>query len=254
MEMNAFQSAILPFAIVEEFDLPCAYERSIKITPHGLLANRYLISIDADLLDLDRVQAICERLQMPTAAWRSLAHRYSRASQFMMGFEERLPNSITKIYLETRGAGRPAVLSHVGWKWSSNTHSTFHTTLYRRIEPRQCLDLLTSLSNSGAAVSLPWLNHVLSQSHVHSAPLVCLFVLENGRCRGLDVNLYSMNCVVESLAEHLEQIVSEFGLSSTEFDHLMSLSGPMQLGHISAGPGYVTIYYQSRSAVLPQTL
>ena len=54
METAAAQAGLL-FRIVEELDVPCGYERSFKMLPGRLLANRFLLGINtADLTETAR--------------------------------------------------------------------------------------------------------------------------------------------------------------------------------------------------------
>ena len=244
----ALAAALLPFAIAQELSIPCAYERSIKISPAGILPNRFLLSIDTSSLTLDQAKSACIRLGLPPQQIAKLSKRYHRAAQFMMGYEEGLQDSTLKIYLEMRGLRHLAVLSHIGWKWSvaSKEVSQPRFTLYRRVKCPSTNSRLEFLQRCvGAADSAPLrlASEVLNREEASHVELTCLAVLENGRCRGADLNLYPMGLTVQSLSESLAAMMEQFGLSHALLDTVLSLCGTKQLGHLSVGAEYLTIYY-----------
>lgn len=241
-------AALLPFAIAEELGIPCAYERSIKISPAGILPNRFLLSIDTRLLSLDQAKSACVRLGLPPLQITKFSKRYHRAAQFMMGYEEGQQDSVLKVYLEMRGLRRPAVLSHIGWKWTvaSTEVSQPRLTLYRRVKCPNTNSRLKFLQRCvGAADSAPLrlAGDVLEREEASRVELTCLAIIESGQCRGADLNLYPMGLAVQSLSEPLAAMMAQFGLSQALLDTVLSLSGTKQLGHLSIGAEYLTIYY-----------
>ena len=244
----ALAAGILPFAIAQELNIPCAYERSIKISPAGILPNRFLLSFDTSSLSLDQAKSVCVRLGLQPQHVMSLSKRYHRAAQFMMGYEEGLHDSVLKVYLEMRGQQRPAVLSHIGWKWTVASTDVVkpRITLYRRVkcpDDNARLAFLQRCIGTADSAPLRLASHVLKREEASQVELTCLAVLEGGQCRGADLNLYPMGLTVQSLSEPLAAMMAQFGLSLALLHTVLSLCGTKQLGHLSVGAEYLTIYY-----------
>ena len=244
---SSLAAALLPFAIAQELSIPCAYERSIKISRAGILPNRFLLAIDTTSLRLDQAKNACVRLGLPPQQVVMLSKRYHRAAQFMMGYEEGLQDAVLKIYLEMQGFRRPAVLSHIGWKWTvaSMEVSQPRLTLYRRVKCASTnarLEFLQRCVGVADAAPLRLASDVLNREEAKQE-LTCLAVLEDGRCRGADLNLYPMGITVQSLSEPLAAMMDQFGLNHALLDTVLSLCGTKQLGHLSVGAEYLTIYY-----------
>lgn len=243
-----FQAGILPFAIVQQWNVPCGYERSIKIVPGAALPNRYLLSIDTKLLNRPVVLEACLQLNMPEIYQRQVAHRFQKSSQFIMGFEEGFDSAVLKVYMETTNRSRPAVLNHVGWKWSVGTptpQNPMRVTLYRRISCLDQLELITWLCKFArpSANGPRWLDRLVEQIGNDISHLICLEVLEAGQSRGIDLNLYSLDKTVDWLWPVIADALQVYSIAPLEAERIRSLCAARRLGHLSVGREHFTLYY-----------
>ena len=132
----AADRAALPFALLEQMQIPCGYERSFKMLPGKLLANRYLLGVDLNNIRLEQLRSICQRLNMPKEFVSSLDEHLPDANLVFLGFEDNPPSGTYKVYLEfwervkSEVQSNPTSLSpkllHLGFKWNvaDNTQRT----------------------------------------------------------------------------------------------------------------------------------
>ena len=99
-EKTVFNKYIVPFKLVEKFNLKCGYEKSFKLLDRQLLPNRYLLGISKADLDQEKLEAICKQMNMPWNFLRVFQDNLADANLFLLGFEENRENCIFKIYLE----------------------------------------------------------------------------------------------------------------------------------------------------------
>ena len=79
--------AVLPFAIMELWDVPCAYERSLKFSRAGLLANRYMIGVSSELINAEQLLLACRQMRMPQLFEGPIRESFDQANLVLLGFE-----------------------------------------------------------------------------------------------------------------------------------------------------------------------
>src|SRR5271167_3297489 len=95
--------------MVGDLGIPHHYERSFKICRQALLANRFLLTVDAGNIPGnpgERTLEICDRLHMPGAAREAAAANFAMAKCVHFGFEADDDSIICKLYLERAVPGR----------------------------------------------------------------------------------------------------------------------------------------------------
>src|SRR5688572_13537714 len=80
--------AALPFAVLQDLGVPCAYERSVKISAGKLLANRYLLGFAPDSLSRPQLATALRRLLMPEPRLENFMSQVEAANLLLLGFEE----------------------------------------------------------------------------------------------------------------------------------------------------------------------
>lgn len=92
--------AVLPFAIVERWNVECRYERSVKLSLNQLLANRYMIAIDSNDITSAEWSVAMHRLGMPTEWQQACFTLLGEASLIFLGYEDDERYGSYKLYLE----------------------------------------------------------------------------------------------------------------------------------------------------------
>ena len=123
------ERAALLLRLVGNLGIPHQYERSFRICRQALLANRFLLTVDAGNIPdnpCERTLEICDRLHMPGAVREVAAAHFAMAKCVHFGFEADDDSVVCKLYLEravpgeeaqrARARGEP-VLLHLAFKW-----------------------------------------------------------------------------------------------------------------------------------------
>ncbi|MDA7874419.1 transposase [Rhodopirellula sp.] len=120
--------ATLPFKILQDMQIPAAYERSFKIDAHGVFANRYMLGIQKHFLK-GTLGRILEQLECPFAARAELSRHQPDSSMALLGCEEANGEISYRFYLDyyerviaqqrdTNASDFMPVLAFQGWKWN----------------------------------------------------------------------------------------------------------------------------------------
>ena len=263
----AADRAALPFNLLEQMRIPCGYERSFKLHPGRVLANRYLLGVDLKDINSDQLQTICQRLSMPDDYVQSLEEHLPDANLVFLGFEDNPPHGTYKVYLEfwervkSEVRSNPTSLTpkllHLGFKWGVEDNSQRTTSKYL------CYPLLSneailqrmsdvyighedSVSQNIAAEIV-----ALAVRRAKEAPLIYLEVFEEDSLRrSFDINLYSAMLSLKDIQPALIRLRDHFAIPMSTFDRLYCLTCDKLLGHLSGGIGqngeeFVTIYYEA---------
>ncbi len=222
------RQAALPFALAQAWNLPCAYERSVKLSPGSFLSNRYLLAFEASQISEAHVEFACERLSMPAPVMAPIKKRLRRASQFMLGFEDAEDSVVFKVYLELRRLGRRAPRSHVGWKQSlaspascrsANTRVAFYKPI--AVCPLEITDRTLGSETHAMAV----LQHVLRAAQIAKGDLICLLVSESNGRRSFDWNVYAANLSVSHFGPAILALADQYGLERAVVNRWLGLCG-----------------------------
>ena len=96
-----FKAASLPFEILESLAVPCAYERSFKLTGSQILANRYLLAIDTSQVSNQQLLDACSKMNMPPALLKQFQAKLINANKAALSFEaDAEGGALFKVYLE----------------------------------------------------------------------------------------------------------------------------------------------------------
>lgn len=263
----AADRAALPFALLEQMQIPCGYERSFKMLPGKLLANRYLLGVDLKNLSTEQLRTICQRLKMPDEFFPSLDEHLSDANLVFIGFEDNPPTGMYKVYLEfwdrvkSEVQSNPTSLSpkllHLGFKWdvADNTRRTISKYLcYPLLSTESILQRIADIySSHDGCVSLKIASEIITfaASHAEEGAFIYLEVNEGDSLRrSFDINLYSATLPLSSIHRALIRLRDHFAITVDTFDQLFHLTRDKLLGHLSGGINplgeeFLTIYYEA---------
>lgn len=261
------RAAALPFRIVESFGIGCGYERSVKLCPGRLLANRYLLGIQsADLQPAQWLQA-CRRLDMPEALIEEFRAGLPEANVVLLGFEDGGPGAcIYKVYLEywdrlreQLRAGTPPAqphLLHKGFKWYIDEPARYVVTRY---------ECVAGLGVAGIRGRIEGIYGEVPDSHCRDAALgildtarrhaprrqfLYLEVSEQGNPRkSFDLNLYPAGLRAGDVAGQIRNAAASLDAPRHELERLLAMINDRPFGHISGGLSrngeeYFTVYYE----------
>ena len=250
--------------------VPYAYERSFRLAPGSLQANRFLASLNlVDLGDsgLERVLAVAQAMGMPADAQqaaREAAEAAPGAAHCLhFGFEAGDGGVMCKLYLErqvpeaevaaARCSGGPALL-HLAFKWNLDTgaHVVTRYDWYPGLDAAAIALRLRALYGDAArAESLQIALDALQMAaeRVDAGTLQYLEVHEpdNGR-RSFDLNVYDAGLQLRDLLPVLLRMRDQHGIRPGQFQALIDQIRNRALGHVAGGVhrdgrDFFNIYY-----------
>jgi tryptophan halogenase len=236
--------------------VPYAYERSFRLAPGSLQANRFLASLNlADLGDagFERALAVAQAMGMSDSAQqaaRAAAQSEGDALQSLhFGFEAGDGGILSKLYLErqvsaaeiaaARAAGRAALL-HLAFKWKvdSGAHVVTRYDWYPGLGADGIAARLRALYGAAHGESLQIALEALQMAaeRVDADTLQYLEVREpeNGRL-SFDLNLYDAGLQVRDLLPLLLRMRDLHGVRPGQFQALVDQIRNRALGHLAGG-------------------
>lgn len=232
---------------------PASYlERSFRIAPQSLQANRFLLSIGARQLPPDamaRSWAICQHLGIPAALRTQVETEFARADHVHFGFEGEPGKVIFKLYLErtvtgleaarSRETGEPA-LQYVAFKWNSDRdeHVVSYYHWHAGLSPSGIEHRLAQLCASASPALLEMARSVVNATAARLPPerLLYLEVTEDGELRkSFDLNLYDAQLLVRDLQSVLFAMRDHFGVRPGQFQALYDQIKSSRMGHLAGG-------------------
>jgi len=263
-------AATLPFRILESLNIPGGYERSFKLAPGGIQANRYLLGFEASAIPGERWPDIFRQLNMPSNLARDFLDSLPEANTALFGFEARPDGeSLYKLYLEFWSKlqqrqqhtphDRSRQLLHLGFKWQAVSPEHHACTYYHCLpglsveDIRQRIpDHFSGFTNSPCqTVTFTILDQI---EHAQSTDdYLYLEISEPDSNRvSFDLNLYPAQRSVNDIREGLLSIASSMNIDPQKIQRMLSLAGDQPLGHISSGRGrdgreYFTVYYEQQN-------
>jgi hypothetical protein len=269
--------AVRPFEVLESLDLPAHYERSFKMRPGALRAQRYLLGVPTAGVSGTRLIEAARRLGMPEHLQPGFAHSLEGASMVLYGFEGGDDGTVFKAYTEHRArlALALAALGEGGaWPAPVELFRGFKWREVGRLATRGALlDEVDAASMGSAPVSgvqtvyraLPGLRmqQVLAEvkarlRDVRVAPLRVavldlLDLVQRARpdfapvwldvgeldepVRAFDLNLYDAGLRVQDIAVELRMLAQALRIERDLVRRLLAAAGPGLLGHVCAGCG-----------------
>ncbi len=260
-------AAALPFRIVEAMRLPCGYERSFKLLPGAVLANRYLLGIETRRATGADFEQVCRRLGMPGQYLDSFVEQLGQANLVFLGFEaDAMGGAVYKVYLEFwdhararyragHEAARP-LLTHRGFKWDIEDPARRVVTDYHWVPGLKTTDIVarieTVYDNVGGTAGLDALRDMLrAADRAGGRGYIFVEVSEAGNSRqSFDINLYSAGLRVRDIGDAAARVARRLEVPPDRFGRLMELVGDKLFGHVSGGQGrdgseYFTVYYEN---------
>lgn len=263
---QAGERAALLLRLVAELGIPYQYERSFRMSEAGLLANRYLLTVNTRDMAGDpreRAMAICRRLDMPRGPQVAAEEQFGMAKCLHFGFEGDADSIIYKLYLERavpmaeaeRAKAVPEpVLMHLAFKWDilREAHVVTRYLWYPALSRRGTEVRLSQVYRDGRpAPSFEIAKAVLhlATERVPAERLQYLEVLEDENARrSFDLNVYDARLQVKDLQPLLQRMREHFGVRPGQFQALYDQIKNKTLGHVAGGVhrngnDFFNIYY-----------
>ena len=268
-EQALIEIALRPFRVLEALGLPSQYERSFKLQPGELLAQRYMLGVRADQASPAQWLDVAQGLGMPEALRFDFASALDGAQSALFGFEGAERGAVLKAYAEYRGpaelarsgaptepvATEPVVLFR-GFKWRADCPDPGVQTIYR-CRPGLPVDAVQAciarlLAASSATPVRTAVGAILERA-LQARPGFEPQWLELGESgqpvRAFDLNLYASGLRVDAIGPELLQLAAAFNIDRQLMPRLLDAAGAGLLGHLSAGlsrdqGSYLTIYFE----------
>lgn len=247
----AAQAAALLLDRIRALGVPYQYERSFRLAPGSLQANRFLTSMNrVDLGDaaLQRALDIARALGMPAAAQAAASAQFDGAHCLHFGFEAGDGGMLCKLYLERQvpadeaaqaAASGEGVPLHLAYKWrvDSGEHVLTRYDWFPGLSPAGIearMNTLYGASAGGEAAAIA--RETLAMAAARHADLQYLEVHEpdNGR-RSFDLNLYDATLQVRDLLPLLLRMRDLYDIRPGQFQALVDQIRTRSLGHLAGG-------------------
>jgi tryptophan halogenase len=249
---EAGTKAALMIRLMKNLGCPYYHERSFRMSPQSLAANRFLLTANTKSVAGDLQQAMlamCERLSMPGDLQQQVEAALPGAKAIHFGFEgdDRI---LYKVYLERRDAfdesrgaapGTP-VLLHVAYKWDSNAPEQRAISRYRwypHLSAPQVLERIAAIyGGDRASPSFRIAQEVLqtAASGMNEKSLQYLEVQEDGNERlSYDLNVYDAGLQLKDVQPQLARMREQFEIRPGQFQTLYDQIKTRILGHLAGG-------------------
>jgi hypothetical protein len=252
--------------LVEALGAPYGLERSVKITPGALAADRCLISVGRAAFGsapADRLIRMGHALRMPPTFAAPIAAALERADVVHFGYEAAGERDIYKIYLEYVTEARRAmaaesshpVLVHLAYKWVAAQADSGAITRYTWMPCRTRDELEAKLRDLVPAIEAPnALRCALGlvsrvTAFADTGRFLLMEVDEPGNPRrSCDLNVYDAELRMRDISDLLETALTDFAVPKPRARLVFDRAADRALGHLSAGVGrdgqeFVTIYF-----------
>jgi tryptophan halogenase len=239
--------------LVGALDVPYQYERSFRLAPGVLMANRFLLTLNrADLGDtaLEQCLDIARQVDMPISLQRQVAAPFPKAACIHFGFESSVEGVVCKLYLEravseeerTKAIARDeSVLLHEAFKWAPGRDMRAVTRYhwYPQAPLETIRDRIAAIFTSGKdSPATVFAEHALNlaASRVDANRLQYLEVLEEENERhSFDLNVYEADMQVKDLQPTLNSIRDYFDIKPGHFQAIYDQVRTHSLGHVAGG-------------------
>jgi tryptophan halogenase len=251
--------------LVGNLGIPHQYERSFRICERALLANRFLLTLNAGDIPGDpcgRTLEICDQLRMPSPMRGAAAENFAMAKCVHFGFEADGDAIICKLYLERAVTpeeaqcarqGEQPVLLHIAFKWDLARDAAVTTKYFWRpgLSTDQIEARLAQLYRNGPQASFTIAKAVLDLTRGRVAPEQMQYLeveeADNAR-RSFDLNLYNTHLQVKDMQDVLHQMREHFGVRPGQVQALYDQIKTKTLGHLAGGvhrdgKDFFNVYY-----------
>jgi len=234
--------------LVGELDVPNQHERSFRLSADGLLANRFLLTVNSRDIRGDaraRALAIGAELGMPDALRRAAQEKFGMAAALHFGFEGGPGSIICKLYLERaippeEAARAKPVLLHLAFKWDLVTAAEVISEYlwYPGLDAAGIETRLAQVYVDGApaeSFAIAKAALALAGARIPAERLQYLEVQEaNGR-RSFDLNVYDAALQVKDLLPLLHRMREHYGVPPGRVQALYDQIKAQALGHVAGG-------------------
>lgn len=269
--------AVRPFEVLESLDLPAHYERSFKMRPGALLAQRYLLGVPTAGVSAARLIEAARRLGMPEQMQPGFARSLEGASMVLYGFEGGGDEAVFKAYTEHRTrlalavaaldepgawpaplelfrgfkwravgrrAMRPSLIDETGASSRCAKAASGVQTVYRAWPglrmPQVLAEVEARLSDASVLplrVAVLCLLDRVRRARPGFAPVWLDVAEPDGPVRAFDLNLYEAGLRVRAVRDELLALAQALRVEHEQILRLLAVAGPGLLGHVSAGCG-----------------
>lgn len=249
------QEAGLILGLIKNLDLEVGFERSIKLLPDVVLANRFLTVFRRDIGEVGmdkKILELCHGIDMPPDFLKAFKEYLTGANHVSFGFEEHEENCVYKAYLEfgnrykkifqkTPEQPNPFII-YTGYKWDTKDNRRNAITQYKCFPAIPVEAIMERLSNSfyygGKGDLLEITSGILDRTLKKIEPYEILYleVEEEGNPRkSFDINIYRAKLTMEALYPLLLKIYEYFAIPSEIFYDIYSTIKDQIFGHLSWG-------------------
>ena len=227
-------------------------ERSFRLAPGRLQANRFLLSINSAQLPADALErswAICRHLGLPQALRGEVEQAFAGAAHVHFGFEGEPERTLCKLYLErrvdaleaarARESGVPAPL-YTSFKW--DTARGHHVvSLYHLWPGLGAGGMAERIERAFAGADPALVGHALAvldacAQRLPGERLQYLEVTEPGQPRlSFDLNAYDAGLTLRDLQPVLFALRDHFGIAPGRFQALYDQVKGKRFGHLAGG-------------------
>ena len=227
-------------------------ERSFRIAPGSLQANRMLLSIGSRQMPpqaLERAWAIARHLGLPASLRPQVEAAFARADHLHFGFEGEPGRVICKLYFErtvtgleaaaARSTGEPA-LQYEAFKWNVATgeHVQSHYRWFAGLSAPAIAQRMAALCTTADPTVGGIARAVLDAAAPRLPPerLLYLEVDEPDQLRqSFDLNMYDAQLSVRDLQPVLFAMRDHFAVRAGQFQALYDQIKSKRLGHVAGG-------------------
>lgn len=248
--------------LIHSLGVPHDTERSIKLLPGKLLANRFLLGLNKDRLTPQahtRLPVLCKRLGMPAAFISAFNEHLPRANYVHFGYEENEHSSTYKAYvefiepfaqaLEQRNPDAEPLLLFIGYKWDAADPAKHSITEYRTHPILSPAGIRTKISAILDGPARDIAEGILETVTSRTSKLVYIEASEAANPRqSFDLNAYTARLQLAELYPFLARIAQHYALPAADFGSFYERFKSQTFGHLSGGvdrhgQSFLTLYF-----------
>ena len=249
-------------ALVRGLNVGFGFEKSFKLSPGNLYADRVILGVRTRLAKRESVLTVCRALGMPDSYLTQFEELLPEANTVGFGFE----GGAYKIYLEFWDKLRQRVqrdpanntpeILFLGYKWAIRDPARCalaRYTCYPLLSIRGIRKRLAALYDDQAMLSLGAAREIvdLAASRIGANDsFVYVEAAEEGNPRkSFDLNLYKAGLRVAELYPILSALCERYSIPRSRLDELNAAVSSRTFGHLSGGIGrdgqdFLTVYYE----------
>jgi len=271
-----FQQPILPLAdgqseataqnilsIARRFDVDSRIERSLKWNEVGINWHRFLVALDAKLMNKTQLTELFNLMGMPVDIQKT-AKEQSFPSTLLLGLDAGKGNIINKLYYEywdkvvalvkASPEDRSPILLNIGFKWQTTDTPALTTTYYHCYPLLNVSDILARIGNilpAGAFASQVVNLITIAARRVAKPSFVYMEATEDNGRLSFDLNVYQAELPLSTIRAHFHPSSTGLAALTNEDQSQFSRSQNAIIGHISAGKDrcgetFLTLYYEAQ--------